>query len=72
MKQELAKVLSDLVGKKGIPQAQIARELGYTRQRFNQLIKASHDASCEAIEKAINQMGYKIQTVTVSKAEHVH
>ena len=72
MKQELASVLRGLVAKKELPAAQVAKELGYSKQRFYQLTSGSHDASCEAIEKAINQMGYKIQTVTVSKAEHVH
>ena len=72
MRRELAKILSDLIKVKGLSQAQVARDLGYTRQRLNQLVKGTDRASSEAIENAINKLGYEVQTVTVSKAEQVH
>ena len=69
MKQELAAVLRGLVTKKEQPAAKVAKELGYSKQRFFQLTNGSHDASCEAIEKAINQLGYELEVSAVNKSD---
>jgi DNA-binding phage protein len=67
LKRELAQVLRGLVVEKQQPAATVARELGYSKQRFYQLTSASHDASCEAIERVINQLGYQVVLVVAER-----
>ena len=69
IRKQLAKALSDLVGRMEEPDAQIAARIGMTRQRLNQLKVGGRDASPEAIERAINALGYKIVEVNIEKAE---
>jgi predicted XRE-type DNA-binding protein len=71
LKQELAQVLNTLISQQGLKKADIAREMGFSRQRLNEIVKGTGNASCEAIEQVIKQLGYEVQMVTVSKAEQV-
>ena len=68
MKQELVQVLNNLISQQGLKKADIARQMGYSRQRFNEITHGSPKASCEAIEQVIKQLGYEVDAVTVSKA----
>jgi hypothetical protein len=65
IRDQLAKALSDLIAAKGQPIAQTARDLGYTRQRLHQLKSADRSAAPEAIEEAINKLGYEIDSLTL-------
>jgi len=67
IRDHLAKALSDLIAAKGQPIAQTARDLGYTRQRLHQLKSADRSAAPEAIEQAINKLGYEIAEVILTK-----
>ncbi|MFC3862516.1 hypothetical protein ACFOPQ_17270 [Deinococcus antarcticus] len=67
IRQELAKALTNLVSEMEEPDAQIAARIGMTRQRLNQLKVGGKDASPEAIERAINALGYQIVGVKLEK-----
>lgn len=69
MKKQLADQLARLIDEKGQAIAQTARDLGYTRQRLHQLKTADRTASPEAIEEAINKLGYEVESITVRKQD---
>lgn len=52
---------------KNQPIAQTAREIGYTRQRLHQLKTGDKTAAPEAIEEAINRLGYRLSRIEVEK-----
>lgn len=69
IREKLAEALGQLIEKKGQSVAQTARELGYTRQRLHQLKSADRSAAPEAIEEAINKMGYEVVSIEVRSRE---
>lgn len=69
IRNKLAAQLSRLIDEKGQSIAQTARDLGYTRQRLHQLKTADRTAAPEAIEEAINKLGYEVAEVTLQKRE---
>ena len=69
IRDKLAQALAHLISERGQPIAQTARELGYTRQRLHQLKTGDRTAAPEAIEEAINKLGYQVTDVTVSQKE---
>ena len=66
IRQQLAQLLTSLTDQSGKPLAQVARDLGYSRQRLYQLRTADRSAAPEAIEEAITKLGYEI-TVSVKE-----
>lgn len=69
IRELLAQHLARLVQEKGQPIAQTARDLGYTRQRLHQLKTADRTANSEAIEEAINKLGYEVSGLDVKRKE---
>jgi transcriptional regulator len=69
IRELLAQHLARLIREQGKPKAQIAKELGYTRQRLYQLETADRSALPEAIEDAINKLGYEVNGLDVKRKE---
>lgn len=69
LREHLAAELSRLLDERGQAIAQTARDLGYTRQRLHQLKTGDRSALPEAIEEAINRLGYRVVGVTLEKIE---
>lgn len=65
IRELLAQHLARLIRESGKSKAQIARELGYSRQRLYQLENADRSALPEAIEEAINRLGYEVDGLNV-------
>lgn len=68
IRQKLADVLEGLLTAKNQPVAQTAREIGYTRQRLHQLKTGDKTAAPEAIEEAINRLGYRLKHIEVERS----
>lgn len=69
LRELLAQHLARLIRESGKSKAQLARELGYSRQRLYQLETANRSALPEAIEEAINKLGYEIDGLNVKRKE---
>jgi len=69
IRDKLAEALAHLISERGQSIAQTARDLGYTRQRLHQLKTGDRTAAPEAIEEAINRLGYEVAEVQVSPKE---
>lgn len=69
MRQELAQALTQILIEKDQPFAQTAKELGCSRQRLHQLKTGHRSALPEAIEDAINQLGYEVASITLRRKE---
>jgi hypothetical protein len=67
IRETLAATLAQLIEEQNQPIAQTARDLGYTRQRLHQLKSADRSAAPEAIEEAINKLGYEVTGVTIER-----
>lgn len=70
IRELLAKTLARLIAEKGQSVAQTARDLGYTRQRLHQLKTGDRTAAPEAIEEAINKLGYEVDGMTIKQKEN--
>lgn len=66
IRNELAETLSQLLQAQNRPLAQIAKELGYSRQRLHQLRTGQKSAAPESIEEAINKLGYAVR-ISITK-----
>ncbi|BDP42918.1 hypothetical protein DAETH_28870 [Deinococcus aetherius] len=69
IRHELANVLSELLEAQNRPLAQVANELGYSRQRLHQLRTGQKSAAPEKIEEAINKLGYEVRVSAVPTAD---
>jgi len=67
IRELLAAQLARLIRERGQPKAQTAKDLGYTRQRLYQLETADRSALPEAIEEAINKLGYEVDGVNLKR-----
>jgi hypothetical protein len=60
IRTQLAALLTQITDEIGEPLSQIAKGLGYSRQRLHQLRIGDKSAAPEAIEEAINKLGYAV------------
>lgn len=69
MRKKLADELARAIEEQPQSMAQTARDLGYSRQRLHQLKSGDRSASSEAIEEALDKLGYEVEEVKVRKKQ---
>jgi len=70
IRSKLAQLLHDITEQDSRSLAQIARDLGMTRQWLHQLRTGAKSAAPEAIEAACNSLGYSIEVQAVKDKEN--
>lgn len=67
LKRLLAKALADILSSQEESASKIAARIGYSRQRLHQLKSAHPSVGSEAIEEAINKLGYEVDGIAVKR-----
>lgn len=67
IRQQLADALRSLLEERSESDTEIAELLGMSKQRLSHLKHGNKHASPEAIERAINALGYRVVGVKIEK-----